>query len=127
MNGAVFHTSATMIANRAGHGSAVHRISVPRIWLAMPSLAKMKNHSFAVTAVGIAHGTSTDARSRPRPRNDFAITSAIANPMTVSSATVTTVKKKVLPTEPQNCEPRVPGGHGIEPVAVPQLCVIQRT
>ena len=84
MNGAVFHTSATMIAKRAGQGSAVHRMSVPSILLAMPSLAKMKNHSLAVTAVGMAHGTRTDARSRPRPRNDLAITSAIAKPITVS-------------------------------------------
>ena len=34
----------------------------------MPAKAKMKNHSFAVTAVGIAHGIRMLARSRPRPR-----------------------------------------------------------
>ncbi len=56
----------------------------------------------------------------------MAITIAIAKPITVSSETVTTVKKKVLKIDCQNWEPRVPGGHGIEPVAVLQVWVIQR-
>ena len=40
MNGAVFHTSATMTAPRAAHGSVVHRIASSvkgaSILLAMP-------------------------------------------------------------------------------------------
>jgi hypothetical protein len=67
MNGVVFQTSAMMIAHRAGPALPVHRIEVPKTLLAMPWKAKMKNHSLAVTAVGMAHGTRTEARSRPGP------------------------------------------------------------
>ena len=35
----------------------------------MPSKAKMKNHSLAVTAVGMAHGIRIAARISPRPLN----------------------------------------------------------
>ena len=55
----------------------------------------MKYQSCAVTAVGIAHGTSTAARRMPRPRKLRFMINAIHMPMTVSSATVTTVKKNV--------------------------------
>ena len=70
----------------------------------------MKNHSLAVTAVGIAQGTSTLARSSARPRNAWFITMAIHMPRTTSTTTVTTVNSTVTPTASQNCEPRVPGG-----------------
>ena len=119
MNGVVFQTSAMMIPARAGFSLPVHRMLVPKILLAMPSKAKMKNHSLAVTAVGMAHGTRTDARSRPRPRNVRAMMTAIPKPMTVSRTTVATVKKNVAPTELQNCAPRFPGGQGtVTPPAV---------
>ena len=91
----------------------------------MPSLAKMKNQSFAVTAVGMAQGISTEARSKPRPRNVLAMINAIDRPITVSSRTVTTVKPNVFPIDCQNCDPSVPGGQGIEPLAVLQDWVIQ--
>ena len=70
----------------------------------------MNSHSRAVTAVGIAHGISTAARSSARPLNVLPITIAMPRPITTSSATVTTVKNRVTPMADQNCEPRVPGG-----------------
>ena len=73
MNGVVFHTSAMTMANLAAHGSPVHSSglipTMPSSLLAMPSKAKMKNHSLAVTAVGMAHGMRMAARTRPRPLN----------------------------------------------------------
>ena len=62
----------------------------------MPWSAKMNCQSFAVTAVGIAQGTSTAARSRPRPRKLRFITSAIHKPSRVSRLTVTTTKNRVM-------------------------------
>jgi hypothetical protein len=73
----------------------------------------MKNHSFAVTAVGIAHGTRMAARTSPRPRNVRFMMSAIHSPNTVSSTTVTAVKKKVTKVAFQNCAPRLPGGQAM--------------
>ena len=70
----------------------------------------MKNHSLAVTAVGIAQGTSTLARSRARPLNCLFITRAIIMPRTTSRTTVTTVNSTVTVTASQNSLPRVPGG-----------------
>ena len=40
---------------------------------------------------------------------------AIQKPSTVSSVTVTMVKKKVVPVADQNCAPRVPGGQSTVP------------
>ena len=40
------------------------------------------------------------ARTRPLPRNAWCMTSAIATPATVSTATVTTVKKVVFHNAP---------------------------
>ncbi len=60
--------------------------------LPMPSKAKMNSHSWAVTAVGMAHGTSTAARTRLRPRKVRAMMMAIQKPRIVSSVTVTMVK-----------------------------------
>lgn len=40
---------------------------------------------------------------------------AIQNPRTVSKATVTTVKKKVVAVADQNWPPRVPGGQATVP------------
>ena len=81
----------------------------------MPSKAKMNSHSLAVTAVGMAHGTRTAARTRLRPLKARAMMTAIQKPSTVSSATVTMVKKKVVPVADQNCAPRVPGGQSTVP------------
>ncbi len=120
MNGVVFHTSAMMTAKRDAHGSVVHAIEVPSILLAMPFSAKMKNHSFAVTAVGIAHGISTLARSRDRPQKVLPITVAIHRPRSTSIATVTTAKKIVTPAADQKSCARVPGGH--VPAPPPQSC-----
>src|SRR5215211_3325512 len=110
MNGVVFQTSATTTANRAGHWEPVHRISVRSRLLAIPSKAKIKNHSLAVTAVGIDQGTRTLARSSPRPLKARLITSAIHMPRQTSMITVATVKKMVVDMEDQNCDPSVPGG-----------------
>ena len=85
----------------------------------MPWKANMKTNSLAVTAVGMAHGTRTEARSRLRPRKVRAMMTANPNPIAVSRITVTTVKKKVVDMELQNCAPRVPGGQGtVAPPAV---------
>ena len=91
----------------------------------MPAVAKMKYKSFAVTAVGIAHGTSTAARSRPRPRKFRFMMIAIQSPMTVSSATVTIVKKNVLNVAFQKLAPRLPGAHAPVPAAVVHCWRIQ--
>jgi hypothetical protein len=115
MNGVVFQTSAMTTANRAGHCEPVHRILVLNRLLATPVNAKMKNHSLAVTAVGIDQGTRTLARSSPRPLKARAITSAIHMPRTTSITTEATVKKMVAPMAGQNCEPSVPGGHLMSP------------
>ena len=60
----------------------------------MPSKAKMKNQSLAVTAVGMAHGTRMAARTRPRPWKVRFMIIANHKPRTISRRTVTTVKKK---------------------------------
>ena len=48
----------------------------------------MKYHSFAVTAVGIAHGTRTAARSSARPLNVVFMIIANHSPRIVSRTTV---------------------------------------
>jgi hypothetical protein len=110
MNGVVFHTSEMMIAHLAGHSEPVQRICVLNSLLTMPSKANTNTNSFAVTAVGIAQGTSTAARITLRPRKARPMMMAIQKPRTVSRTTVTMVKKNVVPIALQNCEPRVPGG-----------------
>jgi hypothetical protein len=87
----------------------------------MPSFAKMKNHSFAVTAVGIAHGMRTLARRSPRPRKLPFMIIANQNPSTSSMDTVTTVKNTVIHTLPQKLAAFVPGAHA----ASPQRCSSQ--
>ena len=123
INGVVFHTSAMITANRAAHGSVVHATGSPSREFTMPRSAKINCHSFAVTAVGIAHGTNTAARTIPRPANSRCITSAINMPSTISSATVTTAKNSVTFTDGQKSDANTPGGH----VAVPQRCDNQYT
>ena len=44
---------------------------------------------------------------------------AIQKPSTVSRATVTMVKKNVVPVADQNCAPRVPGGQSTVPPPEP--------
>ncbi len=61
----------------------------------MPSKAKMKNHSFAVTAVGMAHGTRMAARTRPRPRKVRFMIMANHMPRVTSTSTLATVKNRV--------------------------------
>ncbi len=92
----------------------------------MPSYAKMKYQSLAVTAVGIAQGIRIAARSRARPAKVLPMMTAIPKPMTTSMDTVTTVKNAVFPTAPQNCDPSVPGGQGTNvPDAEVHCCRIQ--
>ena len=126
MNGAVFQTSATMTANLAAQGSVVQAMSSPVTELMMPSGAKMNCHSFAVTAVGIAHGISTAARSRPRPRKLRFITVAIHSPSSVSRKTVTTTKNRVIFSAGQKSTARLPGAQ-VEtvPLGDMQRCVSQ--
>ena len=70
----------------------------------------MKNHSLAVTAVGMAHGhQDAGPHQAAAPEVRFMMT-ANQKPSTVSKATVTTVKKNVIADGGQNCAPRVPGG-----------------
>ena len=84
----------------------------------MPLGAKMNCHSFAVTAVGIAHGIRTAARSRLRPQKDFDMVIAIHRPRTVSRATVMTTKNMVTPTAGQKSVARLPGAQVVaSPVA----------
>src|SRR5699024_8258141 len=90
-------------------------MSAPRIVLAMPSGAKMNAHNLAVSAVGIAHGTSTAARSRDRPQMLFPMITAIVKPSTVSSETVVTEIKSVLAIAGQKSTEETPGGHGTVP------------
>ena len=122
IKGVVFHTSATITAVRAAHGSVVHPMFVPSRAFTMPRGAKMNCHSFAVTAVGIAHGTNTAALNKPRPRNSLFITVAIQKPNTVSNATVTTAKKIVIRTAGQKSEAITPDGQ----VPTSPLAVIHR-
>ena len=99
MKGAVFQTSAMMIAICEYLLSPSQRIGVferPSTLLATPSVLKMSFHMTAETMVGMAHGTRMDARTRPRPRKALAMMSAIATPRIVSRTTQTTVKSEVL-------------------------------
>jgi hypothetical protein len=66
-----------------------------KIWLTTPSGWKFHSQSFAETAVGIAHGTSTLARTRPRPRKALFMISAMPKPTTSSKAIVTSVSRVV--------------------------------
>src|SRR5699024_11191359 len=105
---------------RRGHrrektGSVVQAMSAPRIALAMPSGAKLNAHNLAVTAVGIAHGTSTAARGRDRPQMFFPMITSMVKPRTVSSETVVTVKKSVLAIAGQKSTEETPGGHVTAP------------
>ena len=126
MNGAVFHTSAMITAKRAAQGSVVQWIVVPNRELTMPWSAKINCHSFAVTAVGIAQGTSTAARSRPRPANARFMTSAIHRPSIVSKVTVTTVKNRVIFSAGQKSMDSWPGAHSATtPEGVMHRCVSQ--
>jgi len=56
----------------------------------------------ADTTVGMAHGTSMAARSRPRPRKPVFRISAMPTPSTVSKNTVTAAKVSVLASAFQN-------------------------
>src|SRR5699024_5648683 len=100
---------------------------VPRRVLAIPLGAKMNAHSFAVTAVGIAHGTRTAARSRERPQMLLPMTTAMAKPSTVSRETVVTVKNSVLPMAGQKSTDETPGGQVTvpSPPGAGQACVSQ--
>ena len=82
----------------------------------MPWLANMNCHSLAVTAVGIAHGISTAARTSPRPRYLPFMIKAMAMPRMISRLTVTTVKNSVIPTAGQKSVASEPGG---QVIAVP--------
>src|SRR6266545_3313823 len=68
MNGAVFQTSAMTIAQNEGQWLPVQMKLVWNTWLMTPFGLKFHSQSCADTAVGIAQGTRTLARIRPRPR-----------------------------------------------------------
>ena len=92
----------------------------------MPSGANMNCHNLAVTAVGIAHGTSTAARTRPRPLYSPFMMMAMNIPRMVSNNTVTTVKNSVIFSAYQKSVAITPGGHcEICPVPETQRLLIQ--
>ena len=66
--------------------------------------SNIDRHVIAVTAVIVAHGTSTTARSTPRPLNAWCIAIAIASPITSSRATETAVNPSVVQNADQNSE-----------------------
>src|SRR5699024_7721380 len=101
-------------------------MSRPVTVLTMPFGEKMNAHSLAVTAVGIAHGTRTAARSSARPQMLRPMITAIQKPRTVSIDTVTTVNIAVLRTAGQKSVAMLPGAHGTEaPVLLVHVCVSQ--
>ena len=89
-------------------------MSRPRIELTIPLGEKMNAHSLAVTAVGMAQGTSTAARNRARPQMLRPMTTAIQKPSAVSIDTVTTVNIAVLRMAGQKSVAMLPGAHGTE-------------
>ena len=92
----------------------------------MPWSAKMNCHNLAVTAVGIAQGMSTAARSMPLPLKSRFITVAIHMPRSVSNATVTTVKNSVMRNAGQKSVASTPGGHvETAPLGDMHRCVVQ--
>jgi hypothetical protein len=110
MNGVVFHTSTTITLAIDSIGSAVQasgsaiRSSIRSPWLMMPNWSlSIQPHSFADTMVGIAHGTSTAARTSARPGNRALSTSAMATPSTVSSVTETVANSSVFHTARHHC------------------------
>ncbi len=63
------------------------------MWLMRPNWSfSIQLHILAETTVGMAHGISTAARTRPRPGNVRLRTSATAIPRMVSMTTVKKVK-----------------------------------
>src|SRR6185436_17525274 len=105
MNGVVFQTSTSTTLRMSRSGSAVHARGasmMPRLrsrWLMMPNWSlSIQLHIFADTTVGIAHGISTAARTRPRPGNARVRTSAMIMPSTVSIDTVRKVNHSVFLT-----------------------------
>ncbi len=75
--------------------------SVRRAFAIPPCDSKMKRQSSAATTVGIAHGTSTAARTNPRPRKTRFIARARNSPINSSSEIDTTVKNAVCPSAAQ--------------------------
>src|SRR5919198_3622003 len=122
MKGVVFQTSAMTIAKRDAHLSPVHRMWVWNRLLAMPVNAKMNSHSLAVTAVGIDQGTSTLARSSPRPLNARFMMVANHMPRRTSITTVAAVKNTVTHRAGQNNAPSERGGHLTVPPPVLLHC-----
>src|SRR5450631_3745284 len=103
MNGVVFQTSTSTTAHSANAGSAVQAM----LWSMMPALRSIafitpnwscmiQAHILADTMVGIAHGTSTAARTNERPLNSALSTSANTTPRIVSSTTETIANLNVL-------------------------------
>ncbi len=99
MNGVVFQTSTRITAVITRSGSAVHAIarsikpSCMSRSLMMPYWScSIQPHILAETIVGIAHGTSTAARTSPRARKVEFNTRAMPKPSSVSMLTDTTAK-----------------------------------
>ena len=64
----------------------------------------IQSHILADTMVGIAHGTKTAVRTKPRPLNSALSTNATAKPKIVSNVTETIAKKKVFLIAPHQAE-----------------------
>src|SRR5882757_4761739 len=103
MNGVVFQTSTITTAHIAVSALAVQatgeemtcrRISTS---LMTPNWScSIQPHILAETMVGIAHGTSTAARTMARPLKSALSTRATTVPRMVSSTTETTENQMVL-------------------------------
>ena len=108
-NGVVFQTSARMTGTQAV-AAWMNQTIGSRITPTLTSTAftipvwpsNMNRQSSAETTVGIAQGTSTAARTRPRPLNARLSASASQRPITSSRPTLVTAKKSVCPSAPMN-------------------------
>ncbi len=108
-NGVVFHTSASTTGTQASvasmnqtGGCPVSPVAASNAF-AMPAWpSNMNRQSSAETTVGMAHGTSTAARTRARPRNARFMARASTQPSPSSSDTVTAAKNSVWAMAPQN-------------------------
>src|SRR4051812_47688866 len=111
MNGVVFQISEIMIANIAGQCepnqlvSALIHGSQPNHAFTKPLLMLNANcQANADTTVTMPYGIRIDVRITPRPKMIRCMTIANANPITSSTATVTTMMTTVFKVSCQNSE-----------------------
>ncbi len=105
MKGVVFQMSTIITAIMAVSADAIHATGadsrpsfIPRSLITPNWSLSIQPHILALTMVGMAHGISTAARTRPRKGKSMFSTSAMAMPSTVSTLTVTRVKRTVFQT-----------------------------